>query len=145
MSKQEIIDYVTTTPDNTNKAILGQMLDELSEYDLVFEIDFFPASASIENITPIPKEKLTKVIDKITQKERVKIGMRWHWGNEYGTVSGETEMNIHSLGRSIEVVTNPLTEFIESYPESMYVTCICFSDEGIEDIKTYHKSFLWNN
>lgn len=39
MNKEQVLDYVMTTPTNTNPAILNQMLDEISgdgeSYDVV--------------------------------------------------------------------------------------------------------------
>lgn len=80
-TKQEVVDYVMTTPYNTNPAILKQKLDELDEYDLVINTygwvqgEFQPS----QDYEPIPAQKIEELFNKLHEGKYVKVLYRSHW------------------------------------------------------------------
>ena len=117
----------------------------MPEPDLVFELDTFVSRAKLENLKEVPKEKLTKVIEKIKNNEKPKIELRWCKAEDDFIDYGRTEMNVCFGGNSVDAVTNPIVTLIEQFPELLTVVMICFNEEEVYYVNTYSHNRLFTN
>lgn len=98
ITKKDIIEYVMTTPENTNPAILMQMLDEFQTGDnLELVTTAIPPTTESQTITAatgkafsaVTVNAVTAAIDENLVAENIKSGVTI-LGVE-GTYTGETE------------------------------------------------------
>ena len=84
MSKEKIIDYVMTTPQNTNKMVLNQMLEDYKdEYDLILEVgDIYIEDDFLSQLKEVPLTKIKTILKKIWEGKEVKIYFK-HEHKEY--------------------------------------------------------------
>ena len=81
MTKQDIIDYVTMTPHNSNKAVLSTMLDDFEVGDNKQEIEFLatkngvftPHEGKVFNKVTVKVEKLDPLVIRTTDTEDGKL------------------------------------------------------------------------
>lgn len=93
MTKQQIIDYVMDSPSNTNPAILGQMIDEVSggnEDMLEVTLTFYPNKSVVSNATALLEALKTKhpsfirfVYDDTITNENLQISVLNLWADLY--------------------------------------------------------------
>lgn len=72
--KEDILNYVMTTPDNVNRQILGYMLDELEEEGGGSAVDVFYINFSLEGSDTIVMDKTMEEIGEAFEQGKLIYG-----------------------------------------------------------------------
>ena len=136
MSKEQIIDYVMKTPQNTNKMVLNQMLEDYkNEYDLIFEMgDSYFEDDFSNQLKEVPLTKIKAVLKKIWEGKEVKI----YFKHEYKEYYESTNEGLAFRQYSVKV---PM--FVQVYHCSSSggtITCSCNYAVEMEDIIEFRNS-----
>ena len=109
MTKQDIIDYVMTTPHNTNRAVLNSMLNQLAEGGGGGSSDFSTATVTFVKNTNYTFETAVPIIDGGQMYSCT--GSGWIAGEQTVVLyKGKCEVTFVPLGGDLTITATGETE-----------------------------------